>query len=225
MKALLVGIMVMLSVAACGGNSDSQVTVIPATAITAPSTSTAAAAVATTAATSAATPIPPPTVAPTPSPSPTPTPAPTPTATPAPTPKPTVKVGDTIVFPGGGKGTVYALDQAVQPPDKYTTPKQGFHFAAADVQQCASPTLAAGNIVDVNPFNYQLQMADNTRLEADISVKEPALHDTKLGAGDCVRGWITYQVPDGGKIADVVFSAVGGPNNQPLIVKWEVPAS
>ncbi len=122
-----------------------------------------------------------------------------------------LNVGDTASTKSGNKLTVYSYESPIPPPDEYTKPEPGKEFAAIDVEGCATPSKSAG----FNPFDFTLQMPDNTRLEADIAVKEPALNDTTLTPGDCVRGWITFQTPQGERPKFIIFTGSS-------IIKWTV---
>lgn len=67
-----------------------------------------------------------------------------------------------------------------------------------DVEGCAGPTDDTSGLRAINPFDFELQMPDHTRIQADVPVREPALNYVDLAlAGDCARGFITYQVPQG----------------------------
>jgi hypothetical protein len=51
--------------------------------------------------------------------------------------------------------------------------------------------------MEFNPFFFALQMPDNTRLQPKVPVSEPALKAAALSAGECLRGDITFEVPQG----------------------------
>lgn len=124
---------------------------------------------------------------------------------------PDLLVGDTAVTAAGNEITVHSYEYV--PPSDIWQPEPGFRFAAIDVEGCAAPDLEGS--AGLNPFDFSLQMPDNTRLETDIGVKEPTLNDTTLPPGDCVRGWVTYQVPEGQTPTSVIFTASS-------IIKWAV---
>lgn len=67
----------------------------------------------------------------------------------------------------------------------------------------------------LNPFDFTLQMEDNTRLEPSGEQREPALHHTELLAHDCVRGFVTFEIGESPP-AFVVFSGAAD------IAKWEI---
>ena len=126
---------------------------------------------------------------------------------------PDLGIGDTSITASDNKLTVHSYESPIPPPDDYTKPDPGKAFAAIDVEGCANPD--TNESTGLNPYDFTLQMPDNTRLEPDIGAKEPALNDTTLTPGDCVRGWVTFQVPQGQKPKFVVFTGSS-------IIKWAV---
>jgi hypothetical protein len=133
--------------------------------------------------------------------SPTPTTAPQlydPNARPAtapPPPRPSaqpVALGTEILTSKDAKITVFSVGP-VESNNRFLKPAAGMVYEAADVQECASPTEDRG----VNPDDFDLQMPDNTRASHTIAIKDPGFHATTLGPGQCLRGWITYEIPRG----------------------------
>lgn len=105
-------------------------------------------------------------------------------------------VGDRMETARGNFVQVFSYEQPVLPPDGFTPPSTGQEFAVIDVEACAGPTDEAGRAV--NPFDFELVMPDNTRRQAEIPVREPALNYVELPkAGDCARGFVSFQVPAG----------------------------
>lgn len=92
-------------------------------------------------------------------------------------------------------------------------------FAAADIEGCAAASATAG--ASLNPFDFRLQMPDNTRLSATPGWREPSLNATTLVAGDCVRGWVTFEVPVGQLPATVNFETTDR-DLRPVVMKWTV---
>lgn len=121
-------------------------------------------------------------------------------------------MGETASTDVGNDITVHSYEYV--PPTDIWQPEPGFEYNAADIEACASPDLKGS--ADFNPFDFGLQMPDNTRLQPHVGVKEPALNLTTLPPGDCVRGYVTFQVPQGGTPAYVIFSA------RSTIIKWAV---
>ncbi len=120
-------------------------------------------------------------------------------------------VGETASTDAGNEITVHSYEYV--PPTDIWQPDPGFEYAAADIEGCASPNLEGS--AGFNPFDFGLQMPDNTRLQPDIGVKEPTLNDTTLTPGDCVRGYVTFQVPQGQVPTSVIFTGTS-------IIKWAV---
>ncbi len=83
-------------------------------------------------------------------------------------------------------------------------PDEGKQSAVVDVEGCAG-----NNLMDeeryLNPFDFSLQMPDNTRIEPTMPVVDPALNHTDLLPEDCVRGLVTFQVPKGQRLSYVRF--------------------
>jgi hypothetical protein len=120
------------------------------------------------------------------------------TTTKAPPPE-TFGIGSRVETSRGNFITLHAYEQPVVPPE-FFEPESGQEYAAADVEFCAAvdpPESTGSSTYPVNPFDFELVMGDNTRRQADMGVKEPTLNHTEVAVGDCVRGWVTYQVPAG----------------------------
>ncbi|MGE0792540.1 MAG: hypothetical protein AB7S26_43115 [Sandaracinaceae bacterium] len=137
------------------------------------------------------------------------------TATPvaAATPYP---LGGTVELGDGVQLTLHGIEDPVTNPG-FWTPADGNRFVAIDVEACT--TAAPGSL---NPFQYRAQLSDNTRWEANIGVREPALNHTELVAGDCVRGWVSFEVPAAGDIATFNFETNDPSTFRPVVVKWAV---
>lgn len=121
--------------------------------------------------------------------------SPTPTAAPSPTPtaQNIFHVGDKVQTAHGNFEQVFQIIRPYTQTGTFTFPADaGNEFAVADVELCAGPKGAG---ISANPYDYQLQMSDNSRVNATVPVKDPALNATTLtGPGDCVRGWVSFQV-------------------------------
>lgn len=125
-------------------------------------------------------------------------------------------MGYKATYSDGTTVQVYTAE-TFQSPDQYEQPKAGNRFFTIDTEECAG---AKSENVSSNPFNYALQMPDNTRVEAGISAREPALHSAQLAPGDCVRGWVTFEIPKDAKPNFVIFAT-----GLYLRARWIVPAS
>lgn len=120
------------------------------------------------------------------------------------------------VSPGDRKITAYTFRPSVAPTSQYASqPKAGMQFAAAEVQECAGP---AGERFSPNRFDFELAMTDNTRVRAGVEVAAPQLASSPLLPGDCIRGWVSFEVPTANAVRMVVYSAGNAS------AKWRVPA-
>ena len=115
-------------------------------------------------------------------------------------------LGTTLtVTPGDHKITVYTYRGSVTSDNRFIQPKAGFNFSSIDVQHCAGP---GGDRFGLNRFDWELAMPDNTRLRAGSNVTEPQLASSPLAGGDCIRGWVSFEVPISGTPSHVVYNSV-----------------
>jgi len=139
------------------------------------------------------------------------------TTTTTPTRPTTNLVGDTLKeTPSGRTVTLLTYDQPWTSTDKYgfVKPADGKEFATIDLKGCAGP---ADDPRGFNPFDFTLAMSDSTRIETAIVGRDPSLHSAPLQANDCIRGWVTFEVPAGQRPVAVVYTS--GRNS----AKWVVP--
>lgn len=111
-------------------------------------------------------------------------------------------VGQRVTTGAGNKATVHAYEQPYRAKDREEQLDPGNEFASIDVETCAGSEDAA-----TDPRQWQLLMPDNRRPEPELyalPIREPEFPAAPLPAGECVRGWITFQVPTGTRAADVV---------------------
>jgi hypothetical protein len=128
-----------------------------------------------------------------------------------------VSVGQPVRTAQGNVITVYQF----QSPAAYA--EAGFVIAAADVGVCASSsttvvTQGPGVVVHagITPRFFSVQMADGTVNEAQFpGVKDPALGEQLLQPGQCLRGWVTFQVPEQQKPTYVIFRSLS-------VIRWHV---
>ena len=127
-----------------------------------------------------------------------------------------LRLGDTATFRLGDKVTVYSYTSPVQPTNPGVwTPKPGTQYAAIDVEGCTGTEPGENsNTMAFNPFFFSLQMPDNTRIQPTVGVVEPALNAAELPLGECLRGNVSFEVPQGQPPSYVVL------NNPPA--KWAI---
>jgi len=112
------------------------------------------------------------------------------------------RLGETATFRYGDTTTVYSYVSSDQSANEFIQPKAGNHFAVIDVEICAGSGEVIGpsgnTQLSINPFQFSLQMPDNTRIEPTLLASpEPALPAANLSAGECVRGNLGFEVPQG----------------------------
>jgi hypothetical protein len=117
-----------------------------------------------------------------------------------------LNVGDTAKLKDG-RIRVYQYYPQVQSQNQFMQPKAGMEFGAINVEGCANNDAQSFSL---NPFFFNIQMPDNTRREAAFPVAEPPLNHTDLAPGECVRGWVTFEVPQGQKPNAIYFKPMGG---------------
>jgi hypothetical protein len=122
-------------------------------------------------------------------------------------------VGQSVKTEQGNVITVYQF----QSPAAYA--ESGFVIAAADVGVCSSDTVVTevnGVAVraGISPSFFSVQLEDGTVQESQSpGTKDPALSDQLLQTGQCVRGWVTFHVPEQKKVAYVLFRSLS-------VIRW-----
>jgi hypothetical protein len=78
----------------------------------------------------------------------------------------------------------------------------GQEFAAVEAEVCAGRR----SVPRVSPDSFKVELTDGSRRgRIYFGPKEPQLADTSLPTGQCARGWISFEVPEGKRPAFVVF--------------------
>ncbi len=136
----------------------------------------------------------------------------TPTTTTATTPPEAsvAKLGDRVDT-AQGNVTVYAYENPAVPPG--ATPHPGNVFADIDAEGCAGPS--AGPNTGIGPQFFYLQIGQSAYHPVGTA-KEPALRATKLASGQCARGWVTFEIPQGAKPQYAIF-------NSSKVIAWQLP--
>ena len=113
---------------------------------------------------------------------------------------------------------MYSYEQPATGISQYLTPQApGNEFSAVDAEVCATGTagLSAGS------YDFGLQYPDNTERQSSYG-KQPDLSNRQLAAGDCARGWVTYEVPRGQRPSVVTYRVQSSSAGTPPPVKWTV---
>lgn len=134
---------------------------------------------------------------------------------PDPTPPSVFAIGEMIETVHENRLTVHTVEFDVM--DQYITPEPGNIYIAFDVEGCANSTEAA----TLNPNYFRVQMPDSSRINSYIGIREPALNHTELVPGDCVRGWVTFEVPEAQRPTSINFETYDM-EFRPIVLKWEL---
>jgi hypothetical protein len=98
------------------------------------------------------------------------------------------------------QAAVYAVDTSAPPVD-------GKAVLAIDAEECQQDGAPAGRLQPAQPNDFHLALTDG----GDLAPSAANAHAdpfavTQLQAGQCVRGWISYELPAGATAERVVFS-------------------
>lgn len=123
-----------------------------------------------------------------------------------------------MVPPGDRKITVHSYKTPVASTNRYNRPEAGNILAAIDVQECAGPAGEKFGPESPARFDWQLILPDGS-LEgpAFADVQQPQLVAKPLKGGDCIRGWVTFEVPTSGTPRFVAY------DNAKLSARWRIP--
>lgn len=89
-------------------------------------------------------------------------------------------------------------------------PDPGMEYGAIEVEICAGRRGAPR----VTPDGFSVELPDGTRRgRSRFGPREPALAEASLGPGECVRGWVSFEVPTNERPVHVVFSGSS-------VVRW-----
>jgi hypothetical protein len=82
------------------------------------------------------------------------------------------RLGETATFRDGETTTVYSYVSPDQSANEFIQPKAGNQFAVIDVEICAGSGEGIGpsgnTQLSINPFQFSLQIPDNTRIEPTL---------------------------------------------------------
>lgn len=121
-----------------------------------------------------------------------------------------VDMGRTFRTASGNTVTVKAFEPSVETP---RPPLAGTVFTAAEVEACADDEVTENTGASNRLFF--VETADGRGWPATASVREPGLRDTALGAGDCVVGWVTFQIPEEARPRFVILQGSS-------VAKWRI---
>ena len=123
------------------------------------------------------------------------------TAPVAPTPEeeatPAAALGETQPTPAGNEVTVFAVDHPATPDHRLaSTPEEGAALAAVDAQLCATAGADVRAVSDADFFVLTREGRLRERwADEDDYARNPRFPISQtVRAGECVRGWITFEL-------------------------------
>ena len=124
----------------------------------------------------------------------------------------------------GNRLTVLSYESSV-PPAASSRPEPGYEFSVVEAEGCASQATENYRMY-VGPAGFTLQMPDGTRLRPDVrmedmTVKEPALMSTEPVLGECLRGFVVFQTPEGERPELVIFE--DPLTTETPVIEWKLP--
>jgi len=120
-------------------------------------------------------------------------------------------VGESADFPDRTV-TVHAVSTTPATTPETVKPRRAKQFAAADVEVCAKEQIRE------NIFDFELGTSDNRRQLGSTRGAQPPFGATdNIAPGDCVRGYITYEIP---QEATPTYVHYDGPQDERA--RWEV---
>jgi len=129
------------------------------------------------------------------------------------------KLGDEQAWSTTSKVTVYEVQA---PPkvkkDLLVPPDAGFKLAVVDAKVCATD-----DKIDARTQNFSVKTTEDREYPVWSEPQpgaDPGMAPVKsLPAGECIRGWITFQIPEGETVASVYYS---GRSDGREAVVWKV---
>lgn len=108
-------------------------------------------------------------------------------------------IGSRFTTEEGNTVQVHTFQQPVQ--GDVVGASAGREFAAIEAEVCAGRRSAR-----VTPARFVLEMADGSRrARSYFGPKEPQFPEGPVMANQCVRGWVSFEVPEGQRASYVVF--------------------
>lgn len=117
-------------------------------------------------------------------------------------------IGEGTTTRDGNVVKVVSYHQPV--PAGAVEPDPGMEYGAVEVEICAGRRGAPR----VTPDGFSVELPDGTRRgRSRFGPREPALAEANLGPDECVRGWVSFEVPANERPVHVVFSGSS-------VVRW-----
>jgi hypothetical protein len=102
---------------------------------------------------------------------------------------------------GGARLTLHTFQFPASGVASSAKPRSGNAFAAADIEGCA----ASAGVTKFDRLRFLVELSDQRRFQSISGVRQPALAPPDLTPGQCARGWVGFEVPQGARPAFLVY--------------------
>lgn len=98
---------------------------------------------------------------------------------------------------------IHAVETNFVHDNPYTEPEPGNVWNVFDVEVCNKSQEPNDNYS--NSLRFEIAMSDNTRAQVEFTGKEPSLHSGVLVPGECIRGWLTFELPQDAVMSTLIY--------------------
>lgn len=112
-------------------------------------------------------------------------------------------VGDTLETEAG-KLTIHSYEAPAQTDVRTIHPDNV--FAVVDVEGCVNQRRSG--VITLYTSAFTLEMPDGSERRPTLAAREPALSDPPVRAGNCIRGFLTFEVPLDERPVFVVYRTI-----------------
>jgi len=150
------------------------------------------------------------------------TPSPRQIRTPAPVPtaQQVFRIGQRINITDWGYVTLLSFELDVDPNDPFVPrSRDGWRYGLGDFEACLT---RPGGSALVSEFDFFIQMENNTRVPPGARIRRPNLGSATLFEGDCVRGYISFEIPGDVAIDSLNQHLSDFSRNQTFRLRWVI---
>ncbi|MFI6595001.1 hypothetical protein ACIBHX_02065 [Nonomuraea sp. NPDC050536] len=139
-----------------------------------------------------------------------------------------IKIGSQHPFnDSDSTGTMTVLKFRQPFPSRFPPDRAGYEFAGIEIRQCFK-TISAKEGISVGWEPWSLTYKNGTIVDPPSSWSADHFsvplypRDRPVRAGQCVRGWIPYEVPKGKKPSTVAYTLPASDTQAAMQVEWTV---